>query len=261
LIIEPNNGMSRVTEKTNEFMNTGNAALANGAAQGSDISFYGRMHHEIPGLIKLSGLTTSFTTQPLDKVLNRAIKRAVDMVIALLAIVLVLTWLVPIMAICIKLSSPGPVFFLQRRNKRNGEIFTCIKFRSMVVNKEADILPAAENDPRITKLGRFLRRYYIDELPQFLNVLWGDMSVIGPRPHMISDNLRYGEMVDQYFYRHKVKPGITGLAQVLGYVGNVGEDTQKIKDRVRLDIFYWRHWSLKLDLTVLLRTIGRTIGL
>ncbi len=234
----------------------GGAAIANGTAQNGDISFYGGMHHEIPGLVKLSGRTTAFHTQPLNKVT----KRALDLVISVVVIVLVLSWLVPLMAICIKLGSPGPVFFLQRRNKRNGEIFTCIKFRSMVVNKEADILPAAENDPRITKLGRFLRRYYIDELPQFLNVLWGDMSVVGPRPHMISDNLRYGEMVDHYFYRHKVKPGITGLAQVLGYVGSVGEDTQKIKDRVRLDIFYWRHWSLRLDIVILLRTIGHAMG-
>lgn len=248
--------MSRVAEKTNDFINISGAAITNGTAQNADILFYGGTHHEIPGLIKLSGRTTSFHTQPLNKVT----KRALDLIIAIVVIVSVLSWLVPLLAICIKLGSRGPVFFLQRRNKRNGEIFTCIKFRSMVVNKEADILPAAENDPRITKLGRFLRRYYIDELPQFLNVLWGDMSVVGPRPHMISDNLRYGEMVDHYFYRHKVKPGITGLAQVLGYVGSVGEDTQKIKDRVRLDIFYWRHWSLRLDIVILFRTIGHAMG-
>ena len=178
-----------------------------------------------------------------------------------MVIVGVLSWLTPILAVVIKLSSPGPIFFLQRRNKRNGEIFTCIKFRSMVVNKEADIVPATEDDARITRVGHFLRRYFIDELPQFINVLIGDMSVIGPRPHMISDNLRYAEMVDYYYYRHKVKPGITGLAQVLGYIGNVAEDPQKIKDRVRLDIFYWRHWSLRLDMTILFRTVGRTIGL
>lgn len=238
----------------------GSAAIANGASTGGDISFYGGLRQEIPGLIKLGGRIASLHTQPLDGALNKAAKRAMDLVIASIVIVLVLSWLVPLLAICIKLGSAGPVFFLQRRNKRNGEIFTCIKFRSMVVNKEADILPAAENDPRITKLGRFLRRYYIDELPQFFNVLWGDMSVVGPRPHMISDNLRYGEMVAHYFYRHKVKPGITGLAQVLGYVGNIGEDAQKIKDRVRLDIFYWRHWSLRLDLAILLRTIGHAMG-
>lgn len=238
----------------------GGAAIANGTAQNGDASFYGRTHQEIPSLIKLSGHTTSFHTQPLNSALNKATKRVLDVIVAVIVMVLVLSWLVPLLAIFIKLGSPGPVFFLQRRNKRNGEIFTCIKFRSMVVNKEADILPAAENDERITKLGRFLRRYYIDELPQFINVLWGDMSVVGPRPHMISDNLRYGEIVDHYFYRHKVKPGITGLAQVLGYVGSVGEDTQKIKDRVSLDIFYWRHWSLRLDMVILFRTIGHAMG-
>lgn len=248
--------MSRISKKTNDFVNISGAAIANGTAQNGDISFYGRMHHKMPGLIKLSGRATAFHTQPLNKVT----KRALDLIMAIAVIVLVLSWAVPLLAICIKLGSPGPVFFLQRRNKRNGEIFTCIKFRSMVVNKEADILPAAENDKRITKLGRFLRRYYIDELPQFFNVLWGDMSVVGPRPHMISDNLRYGEMVDHYFYRHKVKPGITGLAQVLGYVGSVGDDTQKIKDRVRLDIFYWRHWSLRLDIAILFRTLGHAMG-
>lgn len=253
--------MNRGTKHSNDFLNTAGAVLANSAVPSADVSFYGRLYQELPGLEKRSNASTAFVAQPLSNGFNRVIKRGIDIIIAVLAIVCLLSWLVPLLAIVIKLTSPGPVFFLQRRNKRNGEIFTCIKFRSMVVNKEADILPATENDERITPIGHFLRRYFIDELPQFFNVLIGDMSVIGPRPHMISDNLRYGETVDYYYYRHKVKPGITGLAQVLGYVGSVSEDPQKIKDRVRLDIFYWRHWSLWLDWMILFRTIGRTIGL
>ena len=123
----------------------------------------------------------------------------------------------------------------------------------MIVNADADILPASEDDERITKFGRFLRDHYLDELPQFFNVLFGDMSIIGPRPHMISDNLKYESLIDHYNDRSKVKPGITGLAQVLGYTGVAG-DLQKMKDRVNVDVFYLRHWSIKLDAMILLKT-------
>ena len=123
----------------------------------------------------------------------------------------------------------------------------------MIVNADADILPASEHDERITKVGRFLRDHYLDELPQFFNVLFGDMSIIGPRPHMISDNLKYESLIDHYNDRSKVKPGITGLAQVLGYTGVAG-DLQKMKDRVNVDVFYLRHWSIKLDAMILLKT-------
>jgi putative colanic acid biosynthesis UDP-glucose lipid carrier transferase len=200
-------------------------------------------------------IKTSFTP-PLDIAANRIIKRCVDIVFSIIVIITVLSWLIPIMAILIKLSSKGPVFFLQKRNKRNGEVFTCIKFRSMIVNADADILPAEKNDKRITRLGRFLRRNYIDELPQFFNVLWGDMSVVGPRPHMISDNIKYDKEVNGYFFRHKVKPGITGLAQVLGHVG-VTENVQQMKDRVSMDIFYARHWSARIDIIILFRTVAK----
>ena len=130
----------------------------------------------------------------------------------------------------------------------------------MYKNAEADILPAGKNDNRITPAGRFLRNHYLDELPQFFNVLWGDMSIIGPRPHMVSDNVKFDELVKNYACRHKVKPGITGLAQVMGYVGTV-DDLQKMEARVNMDIFYARHWSPKLDMVILYRTICKTLGM
>jgi lipopolysaccharide/colanic/teichoic acid biosynthesis glycosyltransferase len=200
----------------------------------------------------------TYFTPPLDVLAHRIIKRSTDIIFSAVIIVVLLSWLIPIVALVIKLTSRGPVFFLQKRNKRNGEIFTCIKFRSMVVNADADILPAKKNDKRVTRVGKFLRKKYIDELPQFFNVLWGDMSVIGPRPHMISDNVKYEKNIDGYFFRHKVKPGITGLAQVLGYVG-CAEDLQQMKDRVNMDIFYMRHWSFKLDMIILYRTIFKAL--
>ena len=129
----------------------------------------------------------------------------------------------------------------------------------MFVNEEADLLPAKKNDKRITRVGKFLRQNYLDELPQFFNVLWGDMSVVGPRPHMISDNLRYDELVKYYSYRSKIKPGITGLAQVMGYAGPA-PDIEQMQNRVNMDIFYLRHWSLKLDFTILYHTIRKTLG-
>lgn len=191
---------------------------------------------------------------------NRLLKRFIDIVFSLLVIVGILSWLTPILAILIKLDSRGPVFFLQKRNKRKGELFTCIKFRSMIVNEEADILPATNNDKRITRIGKYLRKYCLDELPQFVNVLVGDMSVVGPRPHMVSDNLKYEQQVNFYYFRNKVKPGITGLAQVMGFNGPT-ETLQKMQDRVSMDIFYLRHWSLRLDFVIILKTVGRALGL
>ena len=130
----------------------------------------------------------------------------------------------------------------------------------MYKNAEADFLPARKNDKRITGIGRFLRAHYLDELPQFLNVLWGDMSVIGPRPHMVSDNVKFDGLIKNYAGRHKVKPGITGLAQVLGFIGQA-DNLQKMEARVNMDIFYVRHWSGKLDMIILYRTIFKSLGL
>lgn len=215
---------------------------------------YNNLHHEVAGIINIGAITTPFNYQPLDNRFNRIAKRSVDIILSFVFIMLVFAWLFPIMAILIKLNSRGPVFFLQKRNKRNGELFTCIKFRSMYNNADADILPASKNDSRITAIGKFLRNHYLDELPQFLNVLWGDMSLIGPRPHMVSDNLKFDELIKNYDYRHKVKPGITGLAQVLGYLGPA-DNLQQMETRVNMDIFYARHWSAKLDVIILFRTI------
>jgi putative colanic acid biosysnthesis UDP-glucose lipid carrier transferase len=225
--------------------------------QSGSTAFEQRMLREWGKAVDFRNGVVSLGQQPLDDAGNRYLKRATDLFISIVIIVFVLSWLTPLIAFLIKLSSRGPVFFLQQRNKRNGEMFTCLKFRSMIVNAEADLQPAAENDPRITRLGRFLRRYYIDELPQFINVLLGDMSVVGPRPHMVSDNLRHSKIIDHYHYRHKVKPGITGLSQVMGYVGATDTDPRRMQDRVRLDLLYWRHWSFRLDLLILVRTFFR----
>ena len=196
---------------------------------------------------------------PLDSLSKRIIKRSGDIFLSSIVIVVLLSWLIPIMALLIKLDSKGPVFFLQKRNKRGGKDFTCIKFRSMIENEDADLLQATADDERITKLGRFLRNHYIDELPQFFNVLLGDMSFIGPRPHMVNDNNKYEELIEYYDYRHKVKPGITGLSQAMGYVGET-RNIQSMRDRVQLDIFYVRHWSLLLDLKILWHTIRKIAG-
>lgn len=204
--------------------------------------------------------TSTFQIQlPLDSISKCIIKRSGDIFLSSIVIVGILSWLIPIMALLIKLDSKGPVFFLQKRNKRGGKTFTCIKFRSMIENEDADMLQATEDDERITKLGRFLRNHYIDELPQVFNVLLGDMSFIGPRPHMVSDNNKYEDLIEHYDYRHRVKPGITGLSQAMGYVGET-RNIQAMKDRVQLDIFYVRHWSLRLDLKILWHTIRKISG-
>jgi len=197
---------------------------------------------------------------PLDKSVNIIVKRSWDILFSTIFILGLLSWLIPLIALAIKIDSRGPVFFLQKRNKRNGGIFTCIKFRSMIVNEEADISPATVDDIRITRLGKFLRNHFLDELPQFFNVWWGDMSLIGPRPHMIHDNIKYEELIEYYDYRHKAKPGITGLAQVLGYVGEI-TNINRMRDRVQLDIYYIRHWSLKTDARIFFRTFLRVLGL
>lgn len=217
------------------------------------------LRHDIAGIINIGTATTPFKILPLNNSFNRVLKRMADITLSLVFIVLVFPWLFPVIAVLIKLNSRGPVFFLQKRNKRNGELFTCIKFRSMYKNTDADILPAGKNDKRITAVGRFLRNHYLDELPQFLNVLWGDMSLIGPRPHMVSDNLKFDELIKNYEFRHRVKPGITGLAQVMGYLGPT-ENLQEMEARVNLDIYYTRHWSVKMDFIILFRSILKPLG-
>lgn len=214
-------------------------------------------YRQPPGLISYSDVASIKT--PILGSTCRIIKRGVDVVVSVVAIVLVLSWLIPIIALIIKLDSKGPVFFLQKRSKRGGKLFTCIKFRSMIVNDKAHLVPAKQNDQRITRIGRFLRDHYLDELPQFFNVLWGDMSIVGPRPHMLSDNIRYEEVFDYYNYRYQVKPGITGLAQVMGYVGP--GDIEMIKERLKLDIYYIRHWTPQLETKIFFLTALKMVGL
>ncbi len=183
-------------------------------------------------------------------------KRAVDLILSLLCLLLVLSWLIPILALLIKLDSRGPVFFVQRRVGRGGRSFRCYKFRTMVVNKEADSQHALENDARITKVGRFLRLTNMDEFPQFFNVLLGQMSVVGPRPHMHADCSRFAAVIPRYKFRNLVKPGITGLAQVKGYHGHA-DSYESIFRRYQWDVYYIRNAGWKIDLAILFTTVFR----
>jgi len=191
---------------------------------------------------------------PLDDRLNQLIKRAFDLIFSTVIIVCILSWLIPIMAILIKLESRGPVFFKQKRNGLNYKEFSCYKFRSMKINATADSKQVSKNDPRITKMGAFIRKTSIDELPQFFNVFLGEMSVVGPRPHMISETERFALKVDKFMVRHFVKPGITGMAQTNGFRGEVESD-KDIIFRVKYDIFYMENWSIVLDVKIIVNTV------
>ncbi len=191
---------------------------------------------------------------PFDDPVNVFIKRFTDIFISLFIIIFVLTWLTPLLFILIKLDSKGPLFFKQVRDGLNGDQFVCYKYRSMYINNQSDKIQATKGDSRVTKVGRFIRRTSIDELPQFYNVLVGDMSVVGPRPHMLSQTQKYAKIVDKFMVRHFIKPGITGLAQVRGYRGEI-EKKEDMENRVKLDIYYIENWSFLLDLKI----IGQTI--
>jgi putative colanic acid biosysnthesis UDP-glucose lipid carrier transferase len=181
-------------------------------------------------------------------------KRVFDAIVSSLVIVFVLSWALPLLALLIKLDSRGPVFFLQMRTGRGGRAFTCIKLRTMILNREADLRPALENDSRITRLGKLLRNFNLDELPQFLNVLMGSMSIVGPRPHMIVDCNRFSCEVPGYKFRNMVKPGITGLAQVKGFHGPA-MDYRNISLRYGWDAFYVRNAGFLLDVRIIRRTV------
>lgn len=191
---------------------------------------------------------------PLDDSINAFLKRSFDIVFSIVIIIGLLSWLTPLLAILITLESKGPVFFRQTRNGIDNREFYCYKFRSMAPNQNADDVQATKNDMRITKIGRFIRKTSIDELPQFYNVLFGTMSVVGPRPHMVKHTNEYATSVDKYMVRHFVKPGITGLAQVRGYRGEIENDTD-IQNRIKFDIFYIENWSLFLDIKIMVQTI------
>ena len=184
---------------------------------------------------------------------TKAIKRFFDVIFALLVIVFLLSWVVPLLAFLIKMESKGPVFFKQGRPGLDEKEFYCYKFRSMKLNGTTE-KEASKNDPRVTKIGKFMRKTSMDELPQFINVLFGEMSVVGPRPHLWSQNKSYGNKIKKYMVRHYVKPGITGLAQVKGFRGEIESDEDMI-NRIKLDVFYIDNWSLILDLKIIVQTI------
>ena len=191
---------------------------------------------------------------PFDFTENFYLKRFFDILFSVFVCLFILSWLIPILWVLVKLESKGPLVFKQGREGINGKEFICYKFRSMRINKESNKIHATKNDIRVTKVGAFLRKTSMDELPQFLNVLLGDMSVVGPRPHLETLSLEYQKDVDDYLKRHIVKPGITGLAQVGGYRGEIKKKSD-IKNRVRLDIFYIENWSFFLDIKIIIQTV------
>ena len=191
---------------------------------------------------------------PLDKIDSRIIKRLFDITISIICIVFLFSWLFPIIAVLIKLSSKGPVFFIQKRTGINNKPFNLIKFRSMEVNELADIQQASIDDPRTTYIGRLLRRTSIDELPQFFNVLLGNMSVIGPRPHMLKHTEQYTHLIDHFLFRHYVKPGVSGWAQVSGFRGETDE-LWKMEKRFEYDVEYIENWTFWWDVQIIWLTL------
>jgi Undecaprenyl-phosphate glucose phosphotransferase len=196
----------------------------------------------------------NITTVPLDRKVNRAMKRAFDLVFSILVIVLIYSWLYPIIALLIKIESKGPVIFKQERTGINNSTFVCYKFRTMVTGNKSEATQATKSDSRITRIGNFLRKTSLDELPQFLNVLKGEMSVVGPRPHMVAHTEQYSKIIEKFMSRHLVKPGITGLAQAKGFRGET-KDLSLMVNRVKLDRFYVNYWSLILDIKIIILTV------
>ena len=203
---------------------------------------------------ELYGDVTLFTNrrEPLTFIENKFLKRTFDIVVSALTCLVLLPFL-PIIALIIKMQSPGPLFFVQNRTGLNGHTFKCYKFRSMHVNNQADTLQATKDDPRKFPFGEFMRKTNIDEFPQFFNVLKGDMSIVGPRPHMMLHTEMYGKLIDKYMVRHFCRPGITGWAQVTGFRGETKELWQ-MEERIRRDIWYLENWTFWLDLKIILKT-------
>ena len=180
-------------------------------------------------------------------------KRIMDATISAVFVLLVMSWLTPIIALLIKLTSKGPVFFIQKRTGYMGVEFNCYKFRTMFVNDVADIRQVSINDNRITKLGKFLRLTHLDETPQFFNVLLGDMSIVGPRPHMLYHTRYYSECIPYYNLRLEVLPGMTGMAQIKDYIGEISVE-RELRKRIQWDIYYMKNRSIRLDINILLGT-------
>ena len=192
--------------------------------------------------------------EPLENVVNRFVKRLFDIGFSVLVFLFVLWWFIPLIALIIKLTSKGPVFFIQERSGIKNKSFRVIKFRTMYINSDAHYKQATRDDQRITPIGKLLRRTNLDEMPQFINVLLGQMSVIGPRPHMLKHTEEYSKIIDKFMVRHLVKPGITGWAQVNGYRGET-KDVNDMEGRVRADVWYIENWSFGLDVKIIVMTI------
>lgn len=212
--------------------------------------------------VDYNGLTpvVSLAKEPLEVRMNRIMKRSFDLLFSILFLLLVFPWLLPIIALLIKIESPGPVFFKQKRSGINYKPFYCYKFRTMRVNDESDSKQATQGDARITRIGAFLRKTSIDEFPQFINVMIGNMSVVGPRPHMIEHTRMYSKLIKPFVIRHWVKPGITGLAQSKGLRGETKE-VKQMQDRVKMDVFYIQHWSMFMDFRIIMDTCWNMVSM
>ena len=193
-----------------------------------------------------------------DKSVNRIIKRSVDIILGSLLMIVSFPLLVPIIAMIVVMDSPGPVFFLQKRTGRDRKSFKCIKFRTMVVNKDANRLQVQPGDKRITRSGHYLRKFYLDELPQLINVVRGEMSLVGPRPHMLRHNVEFARKIENYHDRHKIKPGMTGLAQLRGYHGMIRNE-EALRNRISSDLEYIETWTLFGDIGIFFRTLYHVI--
>lgn len=192
--------------------------------------------------------------EPLSYWHSRVIKRVFDLLVTIVLFVIVLWWALPLLALIVRLDSKGNPFFIQKRSGINGEEFDCYKLRTMVANHGSEAVQASSGDTRITKVGSVLRKYNLDELPQFINVILGEMSIVGPRPHMLEHTESYRQRIDEFMVRHWIKPGITGLAQAMGLRGETKED-RDMADRVKADVYYLEHWSILLDLKIFFWTI------
>ncbi len=195
---------------------------------------------------------------PLDLWYNKILKRSFDILISSIVIVFILSWMIPLIGIIIKLQSRGPILFTQSRHGIGGSTFKCYKFRSMVVNNQSDRVFADNYDKRLTKFGKILRISALDEMPQFINVFLGDMSIIGPRPHPVLLNNQYSEKIEKFDKRHEFKPGITGLAQISGFRGKI-DNYHDMSSRVKLDRYYFKNWSLYLDFKIFFQTALKLI--
>jgi len=192
---------------------------------------------------------------PLDYFSNFLLKRIFDIIFSVLVLLFICSWMFPLIALLIKFSSKGPIFFIQKRYGFHEEVFYCLKFRTMVVNEDSATKTTEKNDKRITRIGKFLRKTSLDELPQFINVLKGEMSVVGPRPHMLSVDDHYKLKIGRYSLRSMVNPGVTGLAQVNGLRGDAGDVEIEMNKRILADAFYVRNWSFAMDIVIILKTV------